>query len=285
MIVAETDGGYQFVTQPAHARLAGAFADRWGTDRFDDPAPDAAMRLAAYEHDVGWWAYDRHPHLDGDGRPVDFREMDAATWTDLYDEGIDTVAGMDRYAGLLVSMHGSGLRRRRYDLSPSWPETPDPFRPFVEREEDRQARLLEELRATGDERVSEEDATLLSALHESGTPRGRGTHSRLWHNYRLLQAWDTLSLAFCVTVSPPGYRGIDAVPTNESSTDATLSVEATGDDEYRVDPYPFDESPLTVTVPTRTVGRQRFESETELLRAYYRARRERASFTLVRAGR
>lgn len=283
MIIAETDGGYQFVTQPAHARLAGAFADRWGTDQFEDPEPDAATGLAAYEHDVGWWAYDRHPHRDGDGRPVDFREMDATTWTDLYDEGIDTVAGMDRYAGLLVSMHGSGLRRKRYGLSPAWPETPDPFRPFVEREEDRQARLLEELRAADDERVSADDAALLAALHESGTPEETG--SRLWRNYRLLQAWDTLSLAFCVTVSPPGYRQIDAVPTTESGGDTALSVEATGDGEYRVDPYPFDESPLTVTVPARTVERRRFDDETELLRAYYRARRETKSFTLVRVER
>jgi len=284
MIVAEVDGGYQFVTQPAHARLAGQFADHWGADGFDDPDPGAAMRVAAYEHDVGWWTYDRHPHLDTDGRPVDFREMGARVWTDLYDEGIDTVVEMDRYAGLLVSMHGSGLRRRRYGLSPAWPETPDPFRPFVEREENRQARLLEELRTAGDQRVSAPDAELLSTLHESGTAPAKAG-SRLWRNYRLLQAWDTLSLAFCVTDAPPGYPQIDAVPTGENGADTQLSIEATADGayRYRVDPYPFDESPLTVSVPARTVESQRFDDETELLRAYYRAGRETRSFTVREA--
>lgn len=284
MIVAETDGGYQFVTQPAHARLAGRFADRWGSDRFDGPTLEAATLVAAYEHDVGWWTYDRSPHLDGNGRPVDFREIDAGTWTDLYDEGIDLVAEMDRYAGLLVSMHGSGLRRRRYGLSPSWPATPDSFRPFVEREERRQARLLDELREADDERVDGADERLLSALHESGSAPD-GTESRLWRNYRLLQAWDELSLSFCVTDSPPGYPRIDGVPTGAGGSDVQLSIEALGESEYRVDPYPFDESPLAVSVPTITVEGQRFEDEEALRRAFYRAGRETESVTLRRGDR
>jgi len=273
MIVAAVEGGAQFVTQPAHARLAGQFADHWGTGRFDDPDPTAAMRLAAYEHDVGWWAYDRRPHLGSDGRPVDFREMDADVWTPLYDEGIDTVVEIDRYAGLLVSMHGSGLRRRRYGLSPSWPETPEPYRPFVEREEDRQSRLADALREETD-RVSDADVELVSQLHESGSAPA-GADCRLWRNYRLLQAWDTLSLAFCVTDAPPGYPRIDAVPTGEGGSDAQLTLEAVGDGEYRVDPYPFDEAPLTVGVPFRTVDSHAFDDERALQKAYYRAKCER----------
>jgi hypothetical protein len=277
MIVAETDDGYQFVTQPAHARLAGRFADHWDSEAFADPEPDAAVRIAAYEHDVGWWRYDRRPHLT-DGQPVDFREMDAATWTTFYDDGVDTVAAMDRYAGLLVSMHGSGLRRRRYGLSPSWPETPDPFRPFVERAERRQARLLDELRSEGDERVSDADVRLLSTLHESGSPDGEG--SRLWRHYKLLQAWDALSLAFCVTTSPPGYPRIDGIPAADTGANAELSLEPTANGEYRLDPYPFDESPLRISVPTRAVGTHQFDDETELVRAFYRAGSELKSFRL-----
>ena len=119
MIVAETAAGYQFVTQPDHAALAGQFADHWGREEFDRPEPFAPVVLAAYAHDDGWRDYDRRPHLDGAGHPVDFRDMPPDVWTDLYDDGIDAVAETDTYAGLLVSMHGAGLRNQRYGLSPA----------------------------------------------------------------------------------------------------------------------------------------------------------------------
>jgi hypothetical protein len=281
MIVAETDGGFQFVTQPAHARLAGQFADRWGNERFDRPDPLVPTLIAAYEHDTGWQGYDRRPHLDGGGRPVDFREMPAETWIDLYETGIEAVVDLDRYAGLLVSMHGAGLRNRRYGLSPSWPETPAAFEAFVDREEDRQSRLLAAIREEGQGGVSETDAELLAALHGSGSPP-EATESRLWTNYRRLQAWDTLSLAFCVTDSPPGYTEISGVPAGDGE-DATLSVEALGDGAFAVDPYPFEVSPLTVTVPVRTVERAQFESDWDLVRAYYRAPSEMQSLTVRRS--
>jgi len=277
MIVAETDGEYQFVTQPAHARLAGEFADHWGNDTFETPNPRAAVLLAAYRHDTGWVPYDRQPHLDEDGQPVDFRDMPPETWTDLYEAGVDAVADVDRYAGLLVSLHGAGLRNRRYGLSPSWPETPPAFRSFVDRQENLQSRLAEALHEVG--AVSPADQRLLAQLHENGTA-DEGADSRLWTNYRLLQTWDTLSLAFCVTDSPPGYDGVDAVPTGDGREE-TLTVAAAGDGEFRVEPYPFDTAPLALSVPVRTVPNDAFDGPDELVRAYYRARRERRSVTLV----
>lgn len=282
MIVADTGEQFQFVTQPAHARLAGRFADHWGGD-VDRPEPRAATAIAAHRHDTGWVAYDRRPHLDDGGRPVDFREMPPGTWTDIYDDGVDAVAAIDAYAGLLVSMHGVGLRARRYGLSPNWPETPPAYEGFVDRHEDRQARLFE---ALDDGRVSAADRRVLSALHESGRP---GTadgvdpaDSRLWTNYRLLQAWDTLSLSFCLTASPPGYDRIDDVPTGVGESDVTLTTEPLDEDRFAVDPYPFDTDPLVVSVPVRTVPNDAFDDEHGLAGAYYRAGSERRSFTLER---
>jgi len=280
MIVTETAGGYQFVTQPAHARLAGRLADDWGGGRFDRPDPAAAVLVAAYNHDTGWWPYDSRPHLDGDGQPVDFREMPADVWTGLYDEGVETVAAVDRYAGLLVSMHGAGLRNQRYGLSPSWPETPPDYEPFVAGQERRQRELFEEIRTRGGP-VSDADDRLLAALHESGSPPD-GARSALWRNYRLLQAWDTLSLSFCVTDSPPGYPRVDAVPTGPDRPDATLSVESVAADTYSVDPYPFESDPLELSVPVRTVD-SGFDTDDDLVAAYYRAGCERRPLTLVPA--
>ncbi len=284
MIVAEADGTLQFVTQPAHAALAGQFADHWG-GAVESPAPRAPAVHAAYAHDDGWLAYDQVPHLHDDGRVVDFRSVPDGVWVDLYESGVDAVAAADAAAGLLVSMHGAGLRRRRYGLSPSWPDTPPAFEAYVAREEDRQTRLADALRAA--DRLADADLALLDALDDAGTPPA-DHDSRLWRNYQRLQAWDALSLFLCLSVVPD-VTNLERVPTGPGAETA-VRVERDGDAEpedgpsadrgsYRLDPYPFETAPLRVTVPVRTV-QGGFDSESILRRRYYESPREEKAFTL-----
>lgn len=282
MILAEFDGGIRFVTQPDHAALAGRFAEQWGGEGFASPTPAAAVRLAVHAHDDGWWLRDRRPRLASDGSPQAFHELPASEWIRLYRRGIDDVARADCYAGLLVSMHGSGLRRQRYGLSPSWGETPSSFREFVDREERRQRSLAAALRDDpNDDRISDADVELLHALHETGrVPDGMDDGSRLWRNYRLLGALDTLSLRLCAT--PVTRRAgpvdgteaaesitVDRVPTEPETADATLTVEPVGPGAYRLTPYPFRESPVTTRIPTRTVTETSFPDESTLRERYY----------------
>jgi len=276
VIVAESADGVRFITQPDHAALAGQFADAWGNDRFEPLDPRAAVPLAAHAHDDGWRRYDRRPHLHDDGTPVDFYELDAEPWTDLYQRGIDEVADLDAYAGLLVSMHGSGLRRSRYGLSPEWPDTPAAFEAFVEREEARQRDLLA---AIEDGRLGAADSALLEALHETGGPP-ETTESRLWCNYCLLQAWDALSLSFCTTVDPPGSPAITAVPTGPGGQAETLHIQRLDAGRFRLSPWPFGPARLTVTLPTRTVTSAALADEATLLEAYYAAGLEHLTLTL-----
>jgi len=282
MIVAETAAGYQFVTQPDHAALAGQFADHWGREEFDRPEPFAPVVLAAYAHDDGWRDYDRRPHLDGAGHPVDFRDMPPDVWIDLYDDGIDAVAETDIYAGLLVSMHGAGLRNQRYGLSAGWPETPPEFEDFVEREHRRQDRITDALLdATDRSLLTAADRRLLQSLRGSaGVPDDYD--GRLWGDYRRLQVWDELSLAFCLTDSPPGYDEIGGVPTTGTGAGATLSITPVDPNTYHVDPYPFDTAPLDGHIPYRTVDDDAVTDAESLVDAYYDAGRETRPITLVR---
>lgn len=280
MIIAPTDTGYRFVTQPDHAKLAAAFARHWGSEAFGRPEPLGAVLVATELHDAGWTAYDRQPRLDSAGHPIGFTEVPADTWIDLYDEGIDAVIEIDPYAGLLVSMHGTGLRRRRYGLSPSWPDTPDRFKQFVEEHEAKQQALVDRLLTNGDPRISPLDKQVLTSLHDSGRVDDR-TDSKLWNNYKLLQAWDTLSLAFCTAVSGPSSQRIGSVPRQHGGDEVILTVESRGTARFSVDPYPFDSRPLRVSVPFRTVEGTGFETEIELVRAYFRSERQQATFTFV----
>lgn len=290
MIVAETETGFQLTTQPAHAALTGQLARHWGNDRFEAPTPEAASVIAATAHDDGWLRFDRRPRL-GDGAPLDFREMSADVWIGLYDEGIEAVVDVDPYAGLLVSMHGSGLQRGWYGLfAPALTARPTPapaYAPFVDRQEARQAELLAELRGENgvySEWLSAADERTLSTIHEEGVaPDTAGSESRLWHNYALLQVWDHLSLAFCTAVPPPGREKIPQVPTTVGGSTETLRIETLGDEAFRIQPYPFDRSPLPVRVTTRTVPRTVIDGnqdEGALVRAYYAAEREHREFTL-----
>jgi hypothetical protein len=314
VIVADLGDRYQFVTQPDHADLAGQFADHWGGD-VDRPEPFESLVVAAYLHDVGWEAHDRRPRLDEDGEPVDFRGMPADPWVPLYEEGVDAVVDLDPYAGLLVSLHGAGLRNRRYGLSPEWPETPPAFEAFVEREERRQRRLLDDLLAgEGGESgngggsdtpgsLSAADDATLAAMHDPDRVP-ENPDGRLWDDYCRLQTWDALSLAFCITDSPPGYGEVGPVPVGGGSerssvtrVDASEGERADSDGTFTLDPYPFDTAPLVVTVPVRTVRKAAVDGATvgestgdrtteahppALARAYYGAGRETRSFTLRR---
>lgn len=282
MIVAPTGGGVRFVTQPDHAALAGQFADHWGNDAFERPEPSPAVAIAAHVHDDGWWGRDRRPRLGDDGTPVDFTEVPPEPWMRAFGEGIDAAVELDRYAGLLVAMHGVGLRRQRYGLSPSWPESPSAFEDFVDRQEARQRALAEALHDESDGAVTAADLDLLSALHEDDEP-ATGTESRLWRNYRLLQAWDTLSLSVCTTVDPPSYDEIGPVPTGAGDEPVTLTVDRTGDGSLTVDPYPFDVDPLVASVSTRTVESAVFDGREALVDAYYEARLEVEEVVLRRA--
>lgn len=304
MILAELGDRIRFVTQPDHAALAGRLAELWGGAGFARPTPTAAVRLAVHAHDDGWWPRDRRPRLAADGSPQAFHELPPAEWIELYGRGIEDVARVDRYAGLLVSMHGTGLRRRRYGLSPSWGDTPSAFREFVDREERRQRALAVELREDpDDDRLSAADVGLLDSLHETGrapsereasgrTPDGSGGSggsgelggsgttdgdaSQLWRNYRLLAALDALALRLCAATpssdpAPSDAITVDRVPTDSETADATLTATPVGATEYRLSPYPFRDSPVVVNVPSRTVKRASFEDEKTLLRRYYGA--------------
>ena len=58
MLRLETETGWWLVTHPDHARLAGAFAERWGNDRFLPPEPRANVLKGIARHDDGWLARD-----------------------------------------------------------------------------------------------------------------------------------------------------------------------------------------------------------------------------------
>ena len=181
MIVRDLGDAWQVVLQPDHADLSASFARAWAT-----PLPSSLV-IATERHDDGWAVWEQSPRVDGDGKPVNFLEVDVRAHLAFYRAGIAAITEEDADAGLLVSMHGAGIYRQRYGLDQALGLA-------------RAAEVRDEVEAF----VAEQEAKF------GGDPKGR------WEDYERLQLFDRLSLYFCMRdgeeAELQGYRIESAAP-------------------------------------------------------------------------
>jgi hypothetical protein len=251
MIIQRQGGELLLVRQTDHAALSGMLAEHWGGGDFARPQPRGSMLIAAARHDDGWREWEAAPKLNpATRRPYNFTEMPVGEHFPFYLRGIDGVIRDDLYAGLLVSLHLSGLYRKRYGLDPGLGLerfSPD-VRPVVEdylRQLDEQQQELRE-RLRQDRRVPAE------AMEDAA----------VWTNYRLLQVYDLFSLYFCM--APLRDYVIGHVPTRPERPEGELRLRPAGGDVLVVSPYPFDAVPLQVTVEARTIADRDYSDDDDL---------------------
>lgn len=268
MLVTEYEDQYRLVTQPVHSRQVGRFARHWGNERFDAPDPRLSCLVAAEAHDNGWWEYDLQPHLV-DGDPAGIIDPDTETWADFYRRGPERVADMDLYAGLLVSMHGTGVKQQRYGWDESVPDAGEEFTEFIAEQEQFQQERMDEMADTEQfgkyATAAERDG--LATIQAGDADEFGDDPPRIWTNYRLLQTWDMLSLYCCRNDSLSTSR-LTGVPTVSDGEVTTLSLEPLDEHTVRIDPYPFDTAPLSVPVEGRFIQKP-IATEEDLFDAYY----------------
>src|SRR6202047_4720593 len=110
MISQERGDHLILIRQTDHAVLSGYFARELGNEIFARPEPLESFQLAAAEHDNGWKEWELQPRIDPVSfLPYSFMSLPTREHIDLYQRGIERVVKVDRYAGLLVSMHCAGL--------------------------------------------------------------------------------------------------------------------------------------------------------------------------------
>src|SRR6202042_1847897 len=128
MLRLETETGWWLVTHPDHARLAGAFAERWGNERFRSPEPRANVLKGISRHDDGWATRDAAPQITRQGKPSAFsvelvgkysafEEIDLADYLAVRDRAVRLIAEDDAYAAILISMHTYSLLGEHADRS------------------------------------------------------------------------------------------------------------------------------------------------------------------------
>ena len=217
MIVRDAGDAWQVVLQTDHAELSGAFARAWA----DQGPGHASLAIAAERHDDGWAVWERSPRVDGDGKPVNFLDVDVRSHLAFYRAGIAAITEHDPDAGLLVSMHGAGIYRQRYGLDPSMVLSRAP-----------------EVQELVDAFVAEQEASHAARLAATGR-----TEEERWVDYHRLKLYDRLSLYFCM-------RDVEA---GEPAELQGFRLEPLDPWHIRLSPYPFTESPGRYSLVLRLI--------------------------------
>jgi Protein of unknown function (DUF3891) len=114
VLVRPEGDGALLITQQAHAWVSGQLARAWGNDRVDPPHPREQVCLAAEQHDLGMASADMAPDLDPEtGFPQSFMDMPLERHLAIWRLAPRRMLAQDRYAAILVSMHGSALYELR----------------------------------------------------------------------------------------------------------------------------------------------------------------------------
>jgi hypothetical protein len=262
MLRLETETGWWLVTHPDHARLAGAFAERWGNDCFASPEPRANVLKGIARHDDGWLARDAAPQITRQGKPSAFstelvgkysafEEIDLADYLAVRDRAVRLIAAEDAYAALLISMHTYSLLNDHADRSTIAPEQLPLLDQFLRQQTAFQESLKREI--TGDSRFTAEQ-TSASAIQD---------------HFRLLQATDNLSLLTCVDYRAPAHLLHPLPLRNGEHTPVTVRTAAPR--HFVLDPYPFAEPSLTFSFPALHVEGKVFASASELQQQFHAA--------------
>jgi hypothetical protein len=240
--------------------LVGQLAAHWGNADFAEPTPYESVVRAAFFHDYGWLAYETNPLMNPESRETyEFRGMPFSTrQLDAYQWCSDWMTDIDRYSGLIINMHRTGLWQGRYNkLAHPASGTPKASRPeiheFIQRNEARQKQELASMDANG-----------------------------VWTNFSLLQVWDVLGLYFCCQEPYNDY--IEPVPVTydgrgEGGVRMTMRPVNEGTVEFK--PYPFNVHPLKVQIMCKHLPAASFCDEANFRRLYFQASNQFLQYELV----
>jgi len=250
MIIQEQGDHLILIRQTDHAVLSGYFAREAGNEIFVRPEPRESFQLAATEHDNGWNEWELQPRIDPvTFLPYSFMSLPTQEHIDLYQRGIERVVKVDRYAGLLVSMHCAGLYDRTRATMPGFSAK------YVKAQE---APVVNDFL----QRLRLQQLRLKVDLRGDPATKDFADEKRLQANAQRLEALDRLSLYFCL--GPMEAATIDAVPADYRGTEVDWDLQPDGINGATLEPYPFRRDPLEISILARRIPKRRYADDLEL---------------------
>jgi hypothetical protein len=269
MIIQDQGDHLVLIRQTDHAVLSGFFARELGNEQFPKPEPFASFCLAATEHDNGWTDWEHFPRIDPQTYlPYSFMSIPTEEHMELYQQGIERVVKVDRYAGLLVSLHCAALYDRTRATMPGFSAK------YVKAQE---APLVNEFL----QRLRLQQLRLKVDLRAEAVTRDSSDEKWLQANSQRLEALDRLSLYFCL--SPMEGATIDAVPVDYKGNEVDWNLQPEENNAVALEPYPFRRDPLEISILARRIPKRRYADSAELQKAVGQALFFAMKFTL-RAG-
>jgi len=270
MIIQDQGDQFVIIRQTDHAVLSGFFARELGNEVFSQPAPMESFRLAATEHDNGWDEWELQPSLDPvTFSPYSFMSIPTEEHIALYQRGIERVVKVDRYAGLLVSMHCADLYDRTRATMPGFSAK------YVKSQE---APLVQDVL----HRLRLQQLRLKVDLRADPAMKNFADEKWLKANAQRLEAVDRLSLYICLAPHEPAT--IDAVPVDYRGMEADWDLQPEENGTVTVEPYPFRRDPLEISILARRIPKRRYADDVEFQKTLAQAPFFGLKFTL-RAGR
>ena len=265
MIRRDAGGDFLLITQVDHANVAEQLAAHFGNGKFARPLPLEPLLTAVAMHDQGWPLHDDEPTLNGRGLPLDVFEVPRSIALTVWAASAERAAAVDRYAGLLVSLHSLSLSIHASSAPPGKHEKFDvqkmheqfAVNKFQHREVERQEELRHALGFNTD----------VPLKHGLAEAKVSPDEDRVRFDFRLLQAMDLLSLCLCCSNLPQGET--NDVLKSTTADPIKLKLRRRPDGVLHVDPWPFDVDRIEIRVPCRRLPGRRFES-VEKFRAVYR---------------
>jgi hypothetical protein len=271
MVIRELKDGRSYVSlQEDHAELAAQFAAHWGNSRFSKLRPYDTMVFATTYHDSGYREFEGNPPMNvAKGRPYAHREEVPnfeSTELKAYSKNVEWLSGQDPYAGLLVSMHRTGLWHNRYNV-------------FTEPG----GRLRERSQAVQDAKKALEARQ--EEVKKQLAAKDPGFANELAYNYMALQVFDLLSLYFCCDgyANENEFKEYKIAPVRVSygnDETVTLTIKPSGPGSVIFDPYPWDVSPLKVSARARIVAPPPEKTAAACAEAYHKAARQLLTFEI-----
>jgi hypothetical protein len=255
MLRMETETGWWLVTHPDHARLAGAFAERWGNDQFLPPEPRARVLRGIARHDDGWVARDAAPVITREGKPSAFsfelvgkysafEQIDLADYLAVRGRAVRLIAEEDSYAAILISMHTYNLLSEHADRSTIAPPDLHLLDYFLEQQKIFQKSLMQRV------------------ANDCSLPNEQKTEAAILDHFRLLQATDYLSLLTCVDFARDADL-LHALPLRGGKS-SRIDVRRQAPRHFALRPYPFGDREQSFEFPARHVVGKQFSSSAEL---------------------
>lgn len=261
MIVSREPGGLCVVLQVDHQTQCAAAAGQWGNDAFARLEHWGALVTAVAIHDAGWASWEAAPRIDAEGSPVDFPDVDRAEHSDLARAGVAGAFALGPRVGLLVSMHCDGLYRGRLGLD-------GPPRP------------IDELPAPVQAFIADQAGEQRAAKAEIG--EGPEVDAWAWAAYRLIQAWDALSLFLCWRGLPDKRdRRLPAVPRSVGDEGVDLHLTPLDERTGLCRPFPFAGNEAHLPVAARVIPDRTYRSHEDLQAALRDAHVEVRDYRVV----